>query len=89
MIYEAVGLVKLMSYAIPTSPDEVNSAGREVLKDVFETEKMLEPLLMSRNFPEVIEVEDRYNSVPVVRALSIKAKAEVVVVPVTTLEVNV
>src|SRR3990167_10091997 len=57
LMYEAVGLVKLMSYAIPTSPDEVNSAGREVLKDVFETEKISEPLLISRNFPEVIEVE--------------------------------
>ena len=41
------------------------------------------------NFPCVIEVEEIYAPVPVVSALSMNAKADVVVVPVATLEVNV
>ena len=77
MIYEAVGLVKLMSYAIPTSPDEVNSAGREVLKEVLETEKMSDPLEIFRNLPEVraVEVEAMLTKVPVVKVFPVVARS--------------
>ena len=65
-----------MSYAIPTSPGEVNSAGREVLKEVLETEKMSDPLLMLKNLPEVraVLVEAIFNSVPVVKVLPVVAR---------------
>ena len=38
--------------------------------------------------PEVSDEEARYSPVPLVRALALKAKAEEVVVPVATLDVN-
>ena len=67
----------MMSYAIPTSPAEVNSAGREVLNEVFDTEKISEPLLIFKNFPLVnaVEVEAMFTKVPVVKVFPVVAKS--------------
>ena len=68
-----------MSYAIPTSPDEVNSAGREVLKEVLDTVKISEPLEIFRNFPEVsaVEVEAMLTKVPVVKVFPVVARSNI------------
>ena len=53
-MYDAVGLVKIRSYAIKTSPDEVNDVGKLLVTAVSETEKRDDPLsVMFSKFPTV------------------------------------
>lgn len=50
---------------------------------------LADPVVRSKSLPVVIELDVRYPNVPEVKLLSVNTKAEVVVVPVATDEVNV
>jgi hypothetical protein len=78
-----VELVKLISYANATSPGEVNDVGKLVVKAVWETLKIDEPLLISKNEPVVKAEAVICRAVPVVKAESVMPKA----VPDTVVEV--